>query len=253
MPAAAAARRAYARELLGSFASRAFRRPVDDGTVDRLVTLAENHYRQPDTTFEAGIAHAMIAVLASPQFLFREEGLEANRPRGSEPLIDEYSLASRLSYFLWSSMPDEELVRLAAAGELRKNQAAQVKRMLADPRADALVKNFTGQWLQARDIETVALDAAAIFAREDKPDPDLEQMRSRFWVLNSIPEAKRTPEQTAELEKIHHRYLKSLPTARTDLTDDLRRDMRHETEMYFAGILHEDRNVIEFVDSDYTT
>src|SRR3954468_9167399 len=108
---------------------------------------AEGVYEQPGGTFEAGVSYAMVAVLASPRFLFREEGTIGGSGN-PYPLMDEYSLASRLSYFLWSSMPDEELMRLAASGELRKNLGAQVKRMLADRRAQSFVENFTGQWLQ---------------------------------------------------------------------------------------------------------
>ena len=97
--------------------------------VNRLVGLAEGIYTQPRQTFEAGVAQAMVAVLASPQFLFREEGVEATADAKSQPLVDEYALASRLSYFLWSSMPDDELFKQAAAGTLRKNLDAEVKRM----------------------------------------------------------------------------------------------------------------------------
>ena len=78
--------------------------------------------------------------------------------------MDEYSLAARLSYFLWSTLPDDELTRLAAHRELRKNLPAQVRRMLADPRSEALVRNFTGQWLQTRDLGGVAIDVRAILA-----------------------------------------------------------------------------------------
>ena len=162
-------RRAYARELLGGFTRRAFRRPVDAQTVDRLVGLAESVYTQPGQTFEAGVAQAMVAVLASPRFLFREEGVAAAQDHGRYALIDEYALASRLSYFLWSSMPDDELLRLADRGQLRKNLAAQVDRMLHDRRSEALIENFSGQWLQTRDIETVPINVGAVMARERDP------------------------------------------------------------------------------------
>src|SRR5262245_39416886 len=133
-----AKRREYSRGLLKSFASKAFRRPVDDATVDRLVALPENH--AVGRSFEAGIAQAMTVVLASPRFLFREEGVV---PTGSgHPLIDEHALASRLSYFLWSSMPDDELIRLADEGKLRANLAGQYKRMLADQKSNEFVRHF---------------------------------------------------------------------------------------------------------------
>ena len=159
------ARHRYARELLGRFATRAFRRPVDARTIDRLVAVVEAVSGDQGQTFEAGVARAMTAVLASPRFLFREEGVE---PGSADryPLLDEYALASRLSYFLWSSMPDDELFRLAGEHKLRANLPAQVKRMLADPRSAEFFRHFVGQWLQARDIETVLINAAAVIARD---------------------------------------------------------------------------------------
>ncbi len=120
VPADPAARKRYAREILGKFAERAFRRPVDEATKDRLAALAlaaSSHGKSP---FEAGVAQAMAAVLTSPRFLFREEDVQSDST-SRYPLVDEYSLASRLSYFLWSSMPDAELIKLAGEHNLRKN------------------------------------------------------------------------------------------------------------------------------------
>ena len=108
-PEDAEKRDAYAREILGAFVRRAYRRPVDDRTVDRLVELAKETYSAPGQSFEAGIGGAMVAVLASPRFLFRVEEVAAKSADERHPLVDEYSLASRLSYFLWSTMPDDEL------------------------------------------------------------------------------------------------------------------------------------------------
>jgi hypothetical protein len=108
----------------------------------------------------------MVAVLASPRFLFRIEETAPARATDPYPPLDEYSLASRLSYFLWSSMPDPELFDLAARGELRRNLEAQVERMLADERSEALIENFAGQWLQARDVEGVSINARAVLRRE---------------------------------------------------------------------------------------
>src|SRR5205085_10400450 len=171
VPASLEGRREYAREKLTTFATKAFRRPVDPQTLDRLVKVAESVYTQPGRTFEAGIAQAMTVVLASPRFLFREEGFAPGQS-GAHPFIDEYALASRLSYFLWSTMPDDELFRLAGEHRLRVNLAAQFKRMLADPRSNEFVQHFTGQWLQARDIETVEINARAVIQRDEPPDPE---------------------------------------------------------------------------------
>ena len=160
-------RRAYAREVIERLARKAFRRPVDVATMDRLVAIADDVLRQPGKRFEDAAARAMVAVLASPRFLFRVEGAEPSTPGRLHPLVDEFSLASRLSYFLWSTMPDEELLGLAERGELRANLAAQVKRLLEDPRAASFARNFTGQWLQARDIDGISINARAVLRREN--------------------------------------------------------------------------------------
>ncbi len=166
-PTDTAQRRQYAADILKPFASRGLRRPVDDATLNRLVNLAEATYTGPDKTFEQGIQQAMIALLASPRFLFRvEDVIPAPSKSQTASLIDEYALASRLSYLLWSSMPDEELFQLAQRGELRKNLDAQVKRMLADPRGSAIVENFSGQWLRTREVDTVAVDDKWVLARD---------------------------------------------------------------------------------------
>lgn len=253
IPSDTLGRREYAQQLLGDFAQRAFRRPVDRDTIGRLTKLAENIYSQTNKTFEAGVAQAMVAVLASPRFIFREENLKPAKGGSPYALVDEYALASRLSYFLWSSMPDAELFEQAAKGTLRKNLSRQVARMLADPRANALEKNFIGQWLQVRDIETVPIEARSVLAREQKFDPQLESQRKRFGELNKKPDDKITDEEKAELADIRAtlRARKQQPP-RVELTMDLRRAMRQETEKVFAYILREDRSLLELLDSDYT-
>ncbi len=228
VPGDAAGRRTYAHGLLQTFASRAFRRPADDNVVKRLVTLAEDIYSQPGQTFEAGVAQAMVAVLASPRFLFREEVLEPGGTKTASTLIDEYSLASRLSYFLWSSMPDDELSRLAGAGMLRTNLAAQVKRMLDDPRSEALTRNFSGQWLQTRDIAIVPIKAGVVLARDGVAETN------KLAVMAAGPPSATRNFQDADLE------------------GNVRTDFRNEADAYFDFIMHQDRDVIEFVESDYT-
>ena len=114
MPRDAAGREAYAREILQPFATRAFRRPVPDATLARLLEIAQSVAQAPDGTFEKGVAQAMVAILASPRFLYRVDAVEPVRGNSPYAAVDEYTLASRLSYFLWSTMPDEELMSLAA-------------------------------------------------------------------------------------------------------------------------------------------
>jgi hypothetical protein len=145
------------RPTLEKFARRAFRRPVAKEEVDRLVEFVRRA-RQSGAYSEEGLQLAIKTILVSPHFLFRIELDHAAEPDGIYP-ISEHELAVRLSYFLWSSMPDEELFRLADSSALRKNLEAQVKRMLGDPKAKALADNFAGQWLNLR------------LLREANPDP----------------------------------------------------------------------------------
>lgn len=155
----------YARKIMRSFVSRAFRKPLDEPTIDRLAKVVRDVTEEPGKTFQDGIKQAIGICLASPRFLFRVEFQpEPNNPAKIVQL-DEYSLASRLSFFLWGSVPDDELLSLAFNNKLRANLPAQVDRMLKDPRSKRLVKNFIGQWLQARDVETVAMSAKTILGK----------------------------------------------------------------------------------------
>ena len=212
-PANAGGRKAFAREILSRFASKAYRRPVDEKTVDRLVSLAESIYSRPDKTFETGISQAMVAVLASPRYLFREEGTLSPTQGEGHPLVDEYSLASRLSYFLWSSMPDDELITLASKGELRKNLGAQVKRMLASSKAEAFTDNFVGQWLQNRDVMSVPVQANRVIT-------DFDTIR-KTKLLND-----RDNRET-------------------------RLAMEAENRKLFDYVVHQNRSVLDFIDADY--
>jgi hypothetical protein len=145
------------RAMLDHFASKAYRRPGTKAEVDRLAKLVESAESRGEK-WEAGLQLALQAVLVSPKFLFRVE-LD-DRPDSPQPHpIDEYQLASRLSYFLWSSMPDDALFDLAAKKQLTPNLDAQVKRMLQDTKAKALTENFAVQWLQLGRLTTIAPDS----------------------------------------------------------------------------------------------
>lgn len=165
----------YRESILRKFANQAFRRPVDDATMTRLVALAREVDRQPNNTFEDGIAEAITAILVSPRFLMRAEVQPEPDNPGKVVPIDEYALASRLSYFLWSSVPDEELLRLAGENKLRANLRPQIDRLLKDDKSKRFVTNFVGQWLQARDVETLAFDERRLL--EEK---DFETARKKF-------------------------------------------------------------------------
>jgi hypothetical protein len=247
-------RKKYAEEILSKFATKAFRRPADRRTVERLVAIAEDTYNRPGNGFQAGIGRAMTAVLASPRFLFRTEESENPTAKDRYPLIDEFSLASRLSYFLWSTTPDEELAKLAERGELRKNLATQVKRMLADRKANELVQNFTGQWLQTRDVEGIDINARAVLFRDNPGDPDFRRKRQRREELREKRDkSKLTEEEERELDQLQQEFLGRVRNRpNIELDGELRRAMRGETEMSFAHIMREDRSVMELLDADYT-
>ncbi len=210
--------------------------------------------RRKNKTFEAGIGQAMVAVLASPRFLIREEGTEqaGHRP-GGYVLLDEYSLASRLSYFLWSTMPDEELMTLAAKEQLRQNLPAQLSRMLADKRSKEFVRNFTGQWLKARDIDNVQIDSRTVLQREKGADPEMEKLRRRYRELEDQgDEALSQAEKDEKAQPFAPLFFKRFGHAlRPSLTTEMRTSMREETEEVFNYIFREDRSLLELIDSDY--
>jgi hypothetical protein len=190
-----------AASILRTFADRAYRRPITTEELTRLLQFVEAAQGNADE-YERSIMLAMEAVLCSPSFLFRFElDNDAAATHAVRPLND-FELASRLSYFLWSSMPDEELFHLAAAGRLREADIfeGQVRRMLNDDKAWSLATNFASQWLQTRGLA------------ESRPDP------ARF----------------------------------PNFDESLRSAMLQETEQFFMAIIREDRNVLEFLDGDFT-
>ncbi len=146
------------RSIIGDFTRRAYRRPVTRQELDRLASLAELTRRE-GASFERSIKVALQAVLVSPHFLFRGElQPEPDNPQARRPL-DDFALASRLSYFLWSTMPDDRLFKLAEEKRLRKDLPAEVRRMVDDPKSQQFVLNFGGQWLQIRNLDLVQPDA----------------------------------------------------------------------------------------------
>jgi mono/diheme cytochrome c family protein len=162
-----------ARKIMATVARRAFRRPVTDADLKPLLAFYQKGRAARD--FDLGIEKALFAMLVSPDFLFRTE----QDPRGSAPgsvyRVSDFELASRLSFFLWSSVPDDQLLDLAEKGKLKDPAVLdqQVHRLLDDPRADSLVSNFAGQWLYIRNLS------------QQKPDPDAfpefdESLRQAF-------------------------------------------------------------------------
>ena len=145
-------------KIVDNFASLAFRRPATKEQIERLLTIFDRASGQGET-FDEAITYTLKAVLVSPAFLYRiEADRKATLPNNAYPL-DDYELASRLSYFLWSSMPDDELFALAEKKQLAANLELQVRRMLKDPKAKSLVDNFVMQWLQLQRLQTYTPDA----------------------------------------------------------------------------------------------
>jgi hypothetical protein len=154
-PAAPAQEEGCARQILTNLAHHAYRRPVTGADVSPLMGFYQRG-RQGGGSFDKGIEVALRAMLVSPSFLFREEQDPAGAKPGSVYKLTDYELASRLSYFLWSSMPDDELMDLAQKGRLHDPAVMdqQVRRMMADKKSDSLVSNFAGQWLFLRNVES---------------------------------------------------------------------------------------------------
>ncbi|MCI4592569.1 DUF1592 domain-containing protein [Sphingobium sp. BYY-5] len=152
-PPRASAEAACARRIVATLARRAYRRPVTDSDMTPLMRVYATERAQSD--FEHGVEAAVEAILVSPHFLFLVEQDPTGSQPGSVRRLTDLELASRLSFFLWSSIPDETLLRLAETSQLQQPGIvdAQVTRMLADPRAEALTKNFAGQWLYLRNLD----------------------------------------------------------------------------------------------------
>ena len=189
-----------AQKVLQPIMQKAFRREVATSEVFRYASLVQTAVKDLGETYEGGISLALQAILVAPDFLFR---LEKDPDAGqSERSLDDYELASRLSYFLWSSMPDDELFEVARQKKLTDPETLrqQIKRMLQNEKSNALITNFASQWLNLRNLDDVT------------PDTDI------FKSFNN----------------------------------DLRADMRRETELLFQTVMREDRSIEELLSADFT-
>ncbi len=146
--------RECARRIIATLAGKAFRRPATEADIETMMGFFEGG-REEGGNFDYGIEAVVQRILADPEFIYRSEIEPADVPPGSPYRISDLELASRLSFFLWSSIPDEELIELAAEGRLHdaKILEQQVERMIADPRSQAFIENFTGQWLNVRGMQ----------------------------------------------------------------------------------------------------
>ena len=193
--------RACAAEIVSRLARRAYRRPVTAADVDTLLGFFDSG-RDSGGGFDAGVQLALERMLVDPDFLLRMERDPAGAAPGAPYRLSDVAIASRLSFFLWGSIPDDALLDAAEAGRLTEPAVLdeQVRRMLADPRARSLVDDFAMQWLHLRNLEDVKGDPV--------PFPDFD--------------------------------------------DNLVEAFRHETTLFLASTLREDRSVLDLLDADYT-
>lgn len=200
VPLAVEEEAACARSILTRLARQAFRGPLDGGQTAEIMAAYEDGRDRGD--FEAGIRLGLQFILASPHFVFRFEKPPAGAAPGAEYRLSDLELASRLSFFLWSSLPDEELAGLAEQSKLQDQAVLrqQVRRMLDDPRSASLSQNFAAQWLHLRSLAAANPDSYLY------PDSD----------------------------------------------DNLLQSMRKETELFFASIVHENRDVLDLLTADFT-
>ncbi|MCU0710125.1 MAG: DUF1592 domain-containing protein, partial [Pirellula sp.] len=174
-------------EILRKVASRAFRRPVTEEELTRLTGLVQQATDDGDS-YESGLQLAISAVLVSPSFLFKVEEPGENQ-RGEYPLVSEFELATRLSYFLWSSTPDRELLTLAAKKQLRQPEVLkqQIDRMVRDDRARDFVRNFAGQWLTLRKLDGIEPNPN-LFPQWNEEIRDLVRAETYLFFLNAMRE-----------------------------------------------------------------
>jgi hypothetical protein len=232
-PANAAQEKPCATRIVSSLARLAYRRPVTDADTSGLMAFYESG--RGEGTFERGIELAIRGILVSPKFVFRVERDPAGAAAGTAHRVTDLELASRLSFFLWSSIPDDELLTAASQGRLKDPAVLdrQVRRMLADPRANALVTNFAGQWLHVRNIRSSAPD------KNDFPDFD-DNLRQAFereleLFVGSIVDEDRSVLDllTADYTFLNERLARHYRIAnvygphfrRVALTDDVRRGL----------------------------
>jgi len=223
---------ACATKILSSLGRRAFRRPLTSDDVRDLVNVYADGHRTGG--FEAGIQFALQKILVSPDFLFR---IEHEQPgvTGGAYRISDIDLASRLSFFLWSSIPDDELLDAAEHGRLRRPEILeqQVRRMLADRRADALVENFAGQWLQVRNLRLTTPDPVR-FPHFDENLREAFQRETELFLQSQLREDRSVIELlTADYTFVNERLARhyGIPNIygnqfrRVALTDDNRRGL----------------------------
>jgi hypothetical protein len=188
-PSASVDETACAEKILSNLAHHAYRRPVTADEMSELLALYKQGKDEEEGGFETGIRLALQKILVSPQFLFRAELDPPGAAPGSVYRVSDLDLASRLSFFLWSSIPDDELLSVAEKGQLHDPAVlkAQVKRMMADSRSEALIKNFVGQWLFLRNIERISPDTSTFMSWDENLRRSMET-ETELLVENEVRE-----------------------------------------------------------------
>ena len=240
-PASRAEEARCARTILTDLARRAYRRPVSDADVTPLLAFFNDNRAGG---FEAGIEIALRRLLVSPEFLFRIESAPRNLAPGSNHRITDLELASRLSFFLWSSIPDDELLDLAARGQLRNAAVLeqQVRRLLADPRSESLVTNFAGQWLYLRNLAALEPESFLFPDFEDSLRQAMRRETELFF--GSIVRENRSAREllTADYTFVNERLARhyGIPNVygsrfrRVTLADENRRGLLGQGSILFA-------------------
>ena len=225
-----------AKQIAENLARRAFRRPATAADLAVLMAFYEAGRKEKD--FDRGVERLVAAVLASPEFLYRAiQGQQPATAKAGEVALTEYELATRLSYFLWNTGPDEELFKLAATKELSKPAVldAQVKRMLADPRAASLATNFAMKWLGLDGIDGIKRSEERRVGKECRWAWGVATNFAMKWLgLDGIDGIK--PDQ-----QIY-----------TNFNDQLKRDLVTEAQTFIQSILLENRPLVELLTSDQT-
>jgi hypothetical protein len=215
-PDKGAAATACSRQILSTIARRAYRRPVTDDDLKELLVYYDEGFKQGG--FESGIRSAITGILASPFFLYRAERVPAGLRPGETYKISDLELASQLSFFMWNTIPDDELLNAAIKGDLSKPATLekQVKRMLVDPRSDTLGSNFTHQWLDMKRLEEIVPDGVVFPHASGRSDPRDDFRTELSLFADSI---YRDDRSVVELLSANHTYLNERLALHYGITD----------------------------------
>ena len=207
---------ACAKQIITSLAKRAYRRPVSDQDLTELLTYYQDGVKEGG--FESGIRSAITGILASPFFLYRGEHVPAGLRPGETYAIDDLELASKLSFFLWNTIPDEELLDLGIKGKLSEPNVLekQVKRMLADPRSVTLASNFVHQWLDMKRLDEIVPDSAVFPYASGRGDPREDFKTELTLFADSIFREDRS---VVDLLRASHTYLNERIALHYGITD----------------------------------